>query len=127
MTDRVSLTWAGIVVCLAAAGCKTGNDLIIPEEGEATGSSSYSSDGTAPQTEFSSEAALSQPVYLPRGKAAPAPSLRVHIVKKGDTLMQLARNYYGDASRWRSILEANRDRLPDPNRLYVGQELVIPN
>ena len=49
-----------------------------------------------------------------------------HVVVKGDTLYGLARLYYGDASRWKDIYDANRGVLPDPNQLRVGRELVIP-
>jgi len=51
---------------------------------------------------------------------------RVHVVQKGDTLMKLARKFYNDPSRWRAIWEANRNRIPDPNRLEVGTKLIIP-
>ena len=51
---------------------------------------------------------------------------RSHTVAKGDTLYSLARQYYGDQSKWRSIYDANRNELPDPNRIRVGQRLVIP-
>ncbi len=51
---------------------------------------------------------------------------RTHKVSKGDTLFGLARTYYNDASRWKDIYAANRDTLSDPNKLRVGQDLVIP-
>ena len=51
---------------------------------------------------------------------------RTHTVAKGDTLFGLARQYYGDQSKWRTIYDANRNELPDPNRIRVGQRLVIP-
>ncbi len=51
---------------------------------------------------------------------------RTHIIQKGDTLYGLARKYYNSASRWRDIHEANRNVIPDPNKLYVGKTLVIP-
>ena len=51
---------------------------------------------------------------------------RYHTVAKRDTLYSLARNYYSDQRRWKDIYEANRDVLADPNRIYVGQRLVIP-
>ena len=54
------------------------------------------------------------------------PSRSTHIVAQGDTLYRLARQYYDDASRWRSIYEANRGTLSSPDKLYVGQELMIP-
>jgi len=66
------------------------------------------------------------------GPASPmppaAPERPVHLVCKGETLTTIARRYYGaDAARlWRRIWEANKDRLPDPDRLDLGQKLVIP-
>lgn len=49
-----------------------------------------------------------------------------HTVGKGDTLYALARHYYSDQRRWKDIYEANRGRISDPNRISVGQRLVIP-
>ena len=52
---------------------------------------------------------------------------RTHTVAKGDTLYQLARSYYGDQAKWKSIYEANRSTIgSDPNKIRVGQRLVIP-
>jgi nucleoid-associated protein YgaU len=52
---------------------------------------------------------------------------RTYVVKKGDTLMSIARKFYnGDASRWKQIREANRAAVSDPNHLHVGTRLVIP-
>ena len=60
---------------------------------------------------------------------APAPVLsgsRYHTVVKHDTLYGLARTYYGDHRRWKDIYEANRSIIGNPNRILVGQRLVIP-
>jgi nucleoid-associated protein YgaU len=46
-------------------------------------------------------------------------------VKPGDTLWELARTFYGNPLAWPKILEANRDRVPDPDLLAVGQVLTI--
>ncbi len=51
---------------------------------------------------------------------------RIHIVQKGDTLSSISTKYYGSANQWRKILAANRDNLPDPNRLTPGTKLIIP-
>jgi len=51
---------------------------------------------------------------------------RTHVVQKGDTLYKLARQYYGDQSKWKDIWEANRNRVPDKNKLEVGTKLIIP-
>jgi len=58
--------------------------------------------------------------------AAPMGGARYHTVQKKDTLYSLARQYYGDAKKWRDIYEANRAELGDPNRIKVGQRLAIP-
>lgn len=61
---------------------------------------------------------------------APAPAaraVRTHVVRPGDSLFGIARQYYNnDASQWRRILAANSDRIKDKNQIKVGQELVIP-
>jgi nucleoid-associated protein YgaU len=51
---------------------------------------------------------------------------RTHKVRKGETLAQVAKRYYGDDSEWRRIYSANRDVLKDPNRLKPGVTLRIP-
>ena len=55
-----------------------------------------------------------------------APSGRRHTVVKGDTLFSLAQKYYGNRSKWRAILEANRDVLPSQDSLRLGMDLKIP-
>lgn len=49
-----------------------------------------------------------------------------HEVTKGDTLSKIAEQYYGDASLYRKIFEANQDILKNPNLIKVGQKLRIP-
>ena len=51
---------------------------------------------------------------------------KVYVVKSGDSLSKIAEKQYGDASRWPEILEANKDKIKDPNLLRPGQELRIP-
>lgn len=49
-----------------------------------------------------------------------------YVVKPGDTLSKIAEELYGDANRWREILEANKDRIENPSVIRPGWELVIP-
>jgi nucleoid-associated protein YgaU len=46
-------------------------------------------------------------------------------VESGDTLRKIARQHGVDGG-WRAVWAANRDEVPDPNRIYVGQELQLP-
>jgi nucleoid-associated protein YgaU len=58
--------------------------------------------------------------------AQPAPEARFYTVKRGDTLSKIAQAYYGDATQYPQIFEANRPLLRDPDEIYPGQTLRIP-
>jgi len=64
----------------------------------------------------------------PSAAAAPTDSqAKVYVVQKNDTLIGIARRFYGDAAMYRKIYEANRDVLPSANAtLRVGQPLRLP-
>lgn len=49
-----------------------------------------------------------------------------YTVKRGDTLSKIAREFYGDASEYMTIFEANQPMLDDPDEIYPGQVLRIP-
>ena len=49
-----------------------------------------------------------------------------YTVKSGDTLSHIAQRYYGNATDWRRIYEANRGTLENPDLIHPGQELTIP-
>ena len=51
---------------------------------------------------------------------------RTYTVQQGDTLSALAKRYYGNATQYNKIFEANRDQLQDPDKIKVGQTLKIP-
>jgi nucleoid-associated protein YgaU len=55
-----------------------------------------------------------------------APPAQHHTVAKGDTLSAIAKKYYGDASLYPRIFEANKPMLKDPDKIYPGQSLRIP-
>ena len=48
----------------------------------------------------------------------------VHVVASGDTLGRIAKRYYGEEGLYTLIAKANK--IDRPNRLKVGQKLVIP-
>jgi len=50
-----------------------------------------------------------------------------YIVRKGDTLSGISYKYYGSASKWPKIFEANRETISDANKLTPGTKLIIPN
>ncbi|RZA21617.1 MAG: BON domain-containing protein [Lysobacteraceae bacterium] len=51
---------------------------------------------------------------------------KFYTVQKGDTLSKIAREFYGEASKYPQIFEANKPMLKDPDKIYPGQMLRIP-
>ena len=51
--------------------------------------------------------------------------MNTYRVKKGDTLGKIARQFYGDSARFPLIVAANN--IPDPDRLTIGQALIVPD
>ena len=110
-------------------GCASVEPLEVPESSSNAQSSWVATDTSSGEDALSSYS-LDTPVTLPVTPPAGTESSSVrtiHTIQKGDTLFALARQYYADASRWRSILEANRDQIDNPDCVFVGQELVIPD
>ena len=58
--------------------------------------------------------------------AAGAAAAVFYVVKSGDNLSKIAKEHYGDASKYGKIFEANKPMLKDPDKIYVGQTLRIP-
>ncbi len=49
-----------------------------------------------------------------------------HTVKSVDTLSGIAKKLLGSANRYMDIFNVNKDQLNDPDKIKVGQKLVIP-
>ncbi len=49
-----------------------------------------------------------------------------HEVQKGDTLWKVAEKALGNGARYTEIFEANKPMLSDPDKIYPGQMLRIP-
>ena len=59
--------------------------------------------------------------------SAPAPAAtRTYVVVSGDSLSRIAKRLYGDVNQWPKIYEANRSIIKDPDLIYPGQVLRIP-
>ena len=63
---------------------------------------------------------------VPQAQAQGQEAQKTYTVKKGDTLSRIAQALYGDASLYRKIFDANRDKLSDPDQIRPGQVLLVP-
>jgi len=52
---------------------------------------------------------------------------RVYIVEPGDSLAYISLQFYGKPSEFDRIFEANRSVLSSPDRIQIGQRLIIPS
>ncbi|MGH9756050.1 MAG: LysM peptidoglycan-binding domain-containing protein [Blastocatellia bacterium] len=79
----------------------------------------------------SSDITVDITVEAPQHRAAAAGGASTggqsYTVKSGDTLSKISQQFYGSGSEYMRIFYANRDKLSDPNKIQVGQQLIIPS
>lgn len=71
-----------------------------------------------------------EPVPEPAVVAEAAPATdggRTYTVQSGDTLWKISQEMYGNGSKYMKIFEANTDLLENPDKIFPGQELKIPD
>lgn len=52
---------------------------------------------------------------------------KTYIVKSGDNLSKIAKQFYGDPAKWKKIHAANADKIPNPDLIHPGLKLTIPD
>ena len=104
------------------------NDLCVRVEGD-----KVVIDGQAPNAEAMEKAILAAGNINGVGQveaniqvAEAAPEPQFYEVKPGDNLSKIAKEFYGDASKYPMIFEANKPMLSHPDKIYPGQNLRIP-
>lgn len=80
----------------------------------------------AAQIEAGAETKTGQSDLPATAGAAPGVPGSPYKVVFGDSLSKIALAAYGDDSKWELILAANRQIIDDPNRIYEGQILSLP-
>lgn len=55
-----------------------------------------------------------------------AETQEIYTVVSGDSLSKIAKHFYGDASKWKGIWEANKAQIKNPDLIQIGQVLAIP-
>ena len=66
-----------------------------------------------------------EPEPEPEPEPQPQPE-GTYTVVRGDCLSRIAKDQYGDSSKWTVIYEANKGTIKNPNQIWPGQVLLIP-
>ena len=66
------------------------------------------------------------PIVFGRALVDPFQGFAIHTVSAGETLSAIADQWYGDPARFPTIFDANRNQLSDPDLIFPGQDLRIP-
>ena len=56
-----------------------------------------------------------------------APEPVFYTVQSGDSLWKIAQGHYGDGNKWQALFEANREVIKDPDLIYPGQQIRVPD
>ena len=48
-------------------------------------------------------------------------------IVSGDNLSKIAKKFYGNGNKYMVIFNANKEVIKDPDKIYVGQKIRIPN
>lgn len=62
-----------------------------------------------------------------RTEEEPVEESTTYVVVRGDTLWGIAARHLGSGYKWSEIYEANKALIKNPNMIFVGQVLVLPN
>ncbi len=116
------------ILCLGAVVSLSGCGLFKKKSPSTTSVEPMYDDSMYSQAPATSTPAYQDSYTYPAGGtfASGAGASRTHTVQRKETLYSLARTYYNDQSKWKDIYEANRAEIGDPNKIRVGQRLVIP-
>ena len=64
---------------------------------------------------------------LPALVTLPQPQPQTYVVEPGDTLFGIAEEQFGDGNRWPEIFALNRDQIANPDLIFPGQVLRLPD
>ena len=72
------------------------------------------------------EKVVADDLTFPEPKEEEKEKFEIYEIVSGDTLGGIAKRYYGKASLYTRIHEANKELISDPNKIYPGQKIRIP-
>ncbi len=145
-----SYVWVIAMALLTASGCaknQNSDEMDLSSEDPASADTAAVDDGGAPESEVQAAAdpslspepdTSSVTAQQPTPESPPAPVepesvapvavygsgiVDGYVVQKGDTLMKIAFNLYGDIDAWKQIYQMNQEQLKNASQLRAGMQL----
>jgi len=69
---------------------------------------------------------IQAPVAAAAAAGGNTASARTYTTQAGDNLSKISKHFYGDPNQYMKIVNANKDQLPDPDKIKPGMQLNIP-
>ncbi len=127
---------AAVILLLVICTNRQSNQVLEPSQSIAADQTTQSdkSDNSGIQ-ENTTVAGQEKKDNITVAEATPAPTAKAetqlaekttHTVEKGDNLWTLSDKYYSDHFLWPRIYQSNTDKINDPDLIYPGWNLTIP-
>ena len=131
VTEETIKLKAGDTVNLKGLGKYLSGKYYVKDITRQISTDGYSHSATLIKTDFGNSLKVSGGTSNKDTKKVPSTeeassAKRKHTVKKGECLWGIAKQYYGDGSKYTKIFDANTDKIANPNLIYIGQVLIIP-
>ncbi len=136
-TLRVSFD-DGLVTLTGRAGDQAAKEKVVLMAGNVKGVERVDADGISVIPSITDEqraaaglpekkAPASREPVAEAAEAAPAAAeSRFYVIQKGDTLYGIAKEFYGNGMKYKQLFEANREVIEDPDKIYPGQKIRVP-
>ncbi len=77
-------------------------------------------------SDLTADISVSSQAANTQSAAVGSSSQRTYTIQPGDTLSGISQRFYGKASEYTKIIEANKEAIPDADKIRAGQTIVIP-
>ena len=134
VTEETLKLKAGDTVKLRGLGKHLSGNYYVKDITRQISSNGYSHSATLIKTDFGESLKVStkttkkvvETTKKVESTSTASSAQRKYTVKAGDCLWNIAKKYYGSGSLYTKIYNANKDKIKNPNLIYVGQVLIIP-
>lgn len=119
--------WSKVIVGRPSGDEPVGGAAEVLEGEPANGSMDAADPGAVPANRAEVDAKIATPAPREAAAGTQATGATRHVVRKGETLSDIARSRYGTARREVVDALARHNRLADANALREGQEILLPS